>query len=157
MKFKRFIAVLAITASAVALSGCSLSRYTASLDPYAPSDGVQLDIQNLKARNLMLIQGASGNAILIGSFVNSGTSNVTANLQTKDLNGEEIRLSFEVAAGKKFDLGYNGTEGVILKLDAVPGSMHSVYLAGDSDPVEILVPVMDGSLEEYRQYSESLN
>ena len=157
MKFKKFIALASVALATVALSGCSLSRDIASLDMYAPSDGVQLDIEQLKARNVMLIKGASGNAVLIGSFVNSGTQAITATIQTEDGNGEVVRVAFEVGAGKKFDLGYNGTEPVTFKLDGMPGQVHEVAVSGGGDPYVLNVPVMDGSLEEYREYAESLD
>jgi hypothetical protein len=157
LKFKKFVALAAVALATVALSGCSLSRDIASLDMYAPSDGVQLDIEQLKARNVMFIKGASGNAVLIGSFVNSGTEAITATIQTEDANGEVVRVAFEVGAGKKFDLGYNGTEGVVMPLSGFPGSIHSVYLAGSADPIEMNVPILDGTLAEYRPFVESLN
>ena len=157
MKLKKFIALASVALATVALSGCSLSRDIASLDMYAPSDGVQLDIEQLKARNVMLIKGASGNAVLIGSFVNSGTQAITATIQTEDGNGEVVRVAFEVGAGKKFDLGYNGTEGVVMPLKSLPGSIHPVYLSGSGDPIEMNVPILDGTLAEYRPFVESLN
>ncbi len=157
MKFKKYTALAAVALATVALSGCSLSHDVASLDMYAPSDGVQLDIEQLKARNVMLIKGTSGNAVLIGSFVNSGTESITATLQTEDANGEVVRVAFEVGPGKKFDLGYNGTEGVVLPISGIPGSIHPVFLAGSSDPIEMNVPILDGTLEEYRPFVEALN
>jgi hypothetical protein len=121
---------------------------------YTPSDGVQVDLETLKVRNAMFIAGSSGNVILIGSFVNSGTENVTATIQTTDGNGEEVRLSFDVPAGKKVDLGYNGQDGVVMALDVLPGSMYPIFVSGASDPVEMLVPVMNGALAEYRPFVE---
>lgn len=157
MNFKKITALALVALATVALSGCSLSRNVASLEMYTPSDGVQLDIEQLKARNLMLIKGASGNAVLIGSFVNSGTESITATLQTEDANGEVVRVAFEVAPGKKFDLGYNGTEGVVMPLKGIAGGIHPVFLAGSSDPIEMNVPILDGTLAEYRPFVESLN
>ena len=139
------------------LSGCSLSREVASLDMYSPSDGTMLDVANLKARNVMFIKGAGNKVMLIGSFVNSGMEPVMASIQTKDASGEDIRVAFEVKPSGKFDIGYNGTEGVIMTLDEKPGAMHSIFLSNGSDPIEMLVPIMDGSLAEYRPFVESLN
>lgn len=156
MKLKKITSVSLIALSALALTGCSLSREVTSLEPYAPSDGVQLDIQDLKVRNLILIQGTSGKAVLIGSFVNSSKNDVLATLTTKDSSGEELRVEFPVSAESKFDMGYNGTEPLAFQLDLVPGQMHSVYVNAGQDPMEILVPVVDGALAEYREYAESL-
>ena len=156
MNLQKIASVSMIGLAALSLAGCSLSNNVASLDPYAPSDGVLVDTNNLKARNLLLIQGESGKAVLIGSFVNSQARDVTATLQTRDVDGKDVRVEFNVPAEQKFDIGYNGTEGITLQLNAEPGSMHEVYLNDGSDPIGILVPVVDGSLEEYRPYAESL-
>ena len=154
MNVKKIVALSTVVLASIALSGCSLSRDVASLDMYTPSDGVQVDLETLKVRNAMFIAGSSGNVILIGSFVNSGIENVTATIQTTDGNGEEVRLSFEVPAGQKVDLGYNGQDGVVMALDVLPGSMYPIFVSGASDPVEMLVPVMNGALAEYRPFVE---
>lgn len=157
MKLKKLSALAVAALTTVALSGCSLSRDVASLDMYTPSDGVQLDIEQLKARNVLFLKGDSGNAVLIGSFVNSGMESITATLQTEDANGELIRVAFEVGPGKKFDLGYNGTEGIVMPLAKLPGSMHPIFLSGNSDPIEMMIPILDGTLAEYRPFVEPLN
>jgi hypothetical protein len=106
---------------------------------------------------VLLIQGKSGNAVLIGSFVNSSQEDLMASVQTKDSAGQDIRVEFAVKAGTKFDLGYNGTEPVTFKLNGMPGQVHEVAVSGGGDPYVLNVPVMDGSLEEYREYAESLD
>ena len=157
MNIKKIASASMIGLAALTLAGCSLSSNVASLEPYAPSDGVQLDTQALKARNLILVQGSSGKAALIGSFVNSGTQEVKASVSTKDASGKDVRVEFTVPAGSKFDIGYNGTDPVTMQLDMVPGQMHEVYVSDGTDPVGALVPVVDGSLLEYSAYAESLN
>ena len=152
MKAKKFIALIAAIATVFALAGCSLSREVASLDPYAPSDGVQIDTDELKARNVMFVVDEEGNAVLIGSFINPGQSAVSATLETMDSNGTVIMTEMTVDAGTKFDLGYNGTEGKYLYLTETPGSMHPVYMRVTGDPTRMLVPILDGSLEEYRGF-----
>ena len=143
--------------ASLSLAGCSLSGNVESLRPYAPSDGVQVDAQSLKARNVLLIQGESGRAVLIGSFVNSSQEDLVGSVQTKDSSGPDIRVEFAVKAGTKFDIGYNGTEPITFQLDGNPGQVHDVAVSGGGDPFVLNVPVMDGSLLEYREYAESLN
>lgn len=154
MIVKKIVALSTVALASIALSGCSLSRDVASLDMYAPSDGVQVDLETLKVRNAMFIAGSSGNVLLIGSFVNSGMEDVTATIQTTDGNGEEVRVSLLVPAGQKIDLGYNGQDGVVMPLDVLPGSMYPIFVSGNADPVEMLVPVMNGALAEYRPFVE---
>ncbi len=105
----------------------------------------------------MLIQGESGRAVLIGSFVNSSQEDLVGSVQTKDSAGQDIRVEFAVKAGTKFDIGYNGTEPITFQLDGNPGQVHDVAVSGGGDPFVLNVPVMDGSLLEYREYAESLN
>jgi hypothetical protein len=157
LQIKKIATLTSLLVATTLLSGCSLSREIASLDMYAPSDGTMVDVETLKARNVMFIKGSNNKVMLIGSFVNSGKELVMASIQTKDAAGEDIRVAFEVKPNGKFDLGYNGTEGVVMTLDEKPGSLHSIYVSNGSDPVEMLVPIMDGSLAEYRPFVEALN
>lgn len=152
LKAKKFTAVIAAIVTIFALTGCSLSREVASLDPYAPSDGVQVDTDELKARNVMFVVDDAGNAVLIGSFINPGQGAVSATLETLDSNGTVVMTEMTVEAGAKFDLGYNGTEGKYLYLTETPGSMHPVYMRVTGDPTRMLVPILDGALEEYRGF-----
>ena len=152
LKAKKFTAVIAAIVTIFALTGCSLSREVASLDPYAPSDGVQVDTDELKARNVMFVVDDAGNAVLIGSFINPGQGAVSATLETLDSNGTLVMTEMTVEAGAKFDLGYNGTEGKFLYLTETPGSMHPVYMRVTGDPTRMLVPILDGALEEYRGF-----
>lgn len=152
LKAKKFTAVIAAIVTIFALTGCSLSREVASLDPYAPSDGVQVDTDELKARNVMFVVDDAGNAVLIGSFINPGQGAVSATLETLDSNGTVVMAEMTVEAGAKFDLGYNGTEGKYLYLTETPGSMHPVYMRVTGDPTRMLVPILDGALEEYRGF-----
>jgi len=152
LKAKKFTAVIAAIVTIFALTGCSLSREVASLDPYAPSDGVQVDTDELKARNVMFVVDDAGNAVLIGSFINPGQGAVSATLETLDSNGTVVMTDMTVEAGAKFDLGYNGTEGKFLYLTETPGSMHPVYMRVTGDPTRMLVPILDGALEEYRGF-----
>ena len=152
LKAKKFTAVIAAILTIFALTGCSLSREVASLDPYAPSDGVQVDTDELKARNVMFVVDDAGNAVLIGSFINPGQGAVSATLETLDSNGTVVMTEMTVEAGAKFDLGYNGTEGKFLYLTETPGSMHPVYMRVTGDPTRMLVPILDGALEEYRGF-----
>ena len=164
MNVKKITSLTILTLAGLSLAGCSLSGNVESLNPYAPSDGVQVDAQSLKARNVLLIQGKSGKAVLIGSFVNSSQEDLMASVQTKDSDGKDQRTEFVVKAGTKFDLGYNGTEPITFQLskpkegeEAVSGWVHPVAVSGGGDPFVLDVPVMDGSLAEYREYAESLN
>lgn len=158
MRNNKLATIAASLVTLLLLSGCSLSREVESLRPYAPSDGVQSDLGDLKSRNLMFIRNDAGRAILIGSFVNSSQNELMASIETKDAAGDTIRFDFSIEPGGVYDLGYNGNPGIVLDVDEFAGAMRNVFLtSAGGDPFGKLVPVLDGTLEEYRPFAEALD
>lgn len=157
MRNRKLITLAASLITLFALTGCSLNSEVESLRPYAPSDGVQSDVDSLKTRNLMFIRNDNGQAVLIGSFINSSQEELMASIETLDASGDTVRFDFSIAPGAKYDIGYNGNPGIVLAIDDLAGSMRNVFLTAEGDPFGKLVPVLDGTLEEYRPFVEELN
>lgn len=159
MAFLRQISALGVAAAlAISLSGCSFSRDVASLDMYAPSDGTQTDITDIKARNFMFFVLESERTALIGSLVNSGSTDESVKIQIIGSDGREDS-QFEVPAGAKVDIGYNGNEAKYVSIgDQMAGSMYPIYIqVGNQTPIQMDVPVMDNSLPEYQTLIDTLN
>ena len=158
MLVRRITIALAATAMTLGLSACSLTGNVASLDPYSPSDGQQVDLESVKARNLIYLVGESGRGFLIGSLVSSATSDIEVKLQYVDPNTDErTDVFFDVPAGAKIDFGYNGNPAVELPVVEVPGQTAKFFLLeNDSISGTILVPVLDGTLAEYQLLLEQL-
>jgi hypothetical protein len=157
LKNRNLITLSATLITLFALTGCSLNSEVESLRPYAPSDGVQADVDSLKSRNVMFIRNDKGRAVLIGSFINSSQSELMASIETFDADGNAVKFDFSIAPGAKYDLGYNGNPGIVLNIEEIAGSMRNIFLTADGDPFGKLVPVLDGTLEEYRSFVEDLN
>lgn len=157
MKNRKLATIAATLITLLVLSGCSLSREIESLRPYAPSDGVQSEIGELKTRNLMFIRNEAGRAILIGTFVNSSQNELMASIETNDAAGDTVRFDFSIEPGGVFDLGYNGNPGIVLDVSEIAGSMRNVFISAGGDPEGKLVPVLDGTLGEYRPFAEALD
>ncbi len=153
MKSRSKLVSLAL-ATAVALSGCSFSGEVTSLLPYAPSDGNQTDIEFVKARNFMVISADGSKGVIIGSLVNDGQNAAIAEVQFLQPNGERVSRSFEIASGRKVDVGYNGSEPLPVMIDVIPGSLVTVFFIVDGVTSSLEIPVLDGSLAEYRQFIE---
>jgi hypothetical protein len=147
--------VAAAVAASLALTGCSFNA-PASLIPYSPSDGTQLDLADLRARNFLLIRGADTPALLIGSVVSTSSEPLSFSLQLFNSAGDRIVEQFEVAAMGKTDIGFNGNDGIIVEIDALPGGLYPIFISDGGDPIELLVPVLDGTLAEYREFYEQL-
>ena len=157
MKNKKLATIAATLITLLVLSGCSLSREVESLRPYAPSDGVQSEVGDLKSRNLMFIRNEAGRAILIGTFVNASQNELMAAIETEDAAGGTLRFDFSIEPGGVYDLGYNGNPGIVLNVDEIAGAMRNVFISAGGDPMGKLVPVLDGTLEEYRPFAEALD
>jgi hypothetical protein len=157
-----FVRRLAATALIVALSlttsACSISGDVASLQPYSPSDGQQVDLDQILARNFMYLVADSGNGYLVGSIVSQATEDQVIKIQYVDPNTQAKTDYFlEIPAGQKVDFGYNGNPAILLPVVEGPGQTAKFYFL-ESDTVNAImrVPVLDGTLEEYRLLLEIL-
>ena len=158
MLVRRIIIALAATAMTLGLSACSLSGNVASLDPYSPSDGQQIDLESVKARNFIYLVGDSGRGFLIGSLVSTSPKDMQVKLQYVDpATDERTDYFFDVPAGSKVDFGYNGNPAVELPVVELPGQTAKFYLL-ESESISgvIQVPVLDGTLAEYQMLLEQL-
>jgi hypothetical protein len=155
---RRIAIALAATAMTLSLSACSLTGNVASLTPYSPSDGQQIDLESVKARNFIYLVGESGQGFLIGSIVSTATSDMKVKLQYLDPNtNQRTDYFFDVPAGSKIDFGYNGNPAVEFPVVEKPGQTAKFYLLeSDSISGTIRVPVLDGTLAEYRILLEQL-
>jgi hypothetical protein len=157
-----FVRRLAATALLVALSlttsACSISGNVASLQPYSPSDGQQVDLDQIMARNFIYLVADSGNGYLIGSLVSQATQDKVVKIQYVDPNTQTKTDYFvEIPAGQKVDFGYNGNPAILLPVVEGPGQTAKFYfLESDTVNASMKVPVLDGTLQEYRRLLEIL-
>ena len=120
-----------------------------SLDYYAPSDGAQGDIGQLKARNLISLQDADGNSGFVGAFANSGSKEITFAIKYTTSVGKTGFREFTVAAYEVLNFGYQDTDFLDLDLGGKPGDIRTILVYTDTDQASINVPVMDATLVEY--------
>ncbi|MDE2591929.1 MAG: hypothetical protein KGL41_03645 [Actinomycetales bacterium] len=152
----RKFAAIAIAAGVVlGTAGCNMISHVATNDPYAPSDGAQGHIGDLKARNFLLLQDST-KSILIGSLVNSAEAATKASLEYKDA-GADKTTEVNLNGYQKFDLGYNGTAALPVVTDLKPGALFKLTLRSNGEAVEISVPVLDGTLKEYKAILDATN
>ena len=158
MFVRRLAATALIVALSLTTSACSISGDVASLQPYSPSDGQQVDLDQILARNYMYLVADSGNGYLVGSIVSQATEDQVIKIQYVDPNTQAKTDYFlEIPAGQKVDFGYNGNPAILLPVVEGPGQTAKFYFL-ESDTVNAImrVPVLDGTLEEYRLLLEIL-
>lgn len=127
-----------------------------SLDYYAPSDGAQADIGQLKARNLISLQDAEGNSGFVGAFANSGSKEITFAIKYTTSAGKTSFREFTVGAYQVLNFGYQDTDFLDLDLGGKPGDARSILVYTDTDQASINVPVMDATLVEYENLVSKL-
>ena len=133
-----------VIALGLGTSGCNFISPVASLDYYAPSDGAQADIGQLKARNLISLQDKDANSGFVGAFANSGSKEIT--FVIKYTTGYR---EFTVGAYEVLNFGYQDTDFLDLDLGGKPGDVRTILVYTDADQASINVPVMDATLVEY--------
>lgn len=179
MFLRKFVSAVAISSAVVlGTSACSITNNIPTLQSYAPSDGAQADINGVKALNLIYLTKRDVNAnepevgALIGTFVNSTNKDVEVHIQYEEDTAAALDVfspgtgdySFVVPAGGKVDFGYNESPALYALLvtrkgtKSYPGDLVSVKfeVVGDSKKVDLNVPALDGSLEQYSALVENL-
>ena len=179
MVVRKFVTAVAVSAALVlGTTGCSLTHNVPTMQSYAPSDGAMAAVDGVKALNVIYLttraDGAGATEVggLIGSFVNTTDKPVQIRLQftedsdpAKDVIASQKRewVSEVIAPGAKYDLGYNenpALAAILLRNDgsvAIPGSLVSVWFAvNDGAGVEIRVPALDGTLDQYSAMVQNL-
>lgn len=150
--FVRRLATVAVLATlTMTTSACSITGNVASLQPYAPSDGQQVNLEGVKARNFMYLVSESGQGFLIGSLVSVAQEPRVVKIQYVDPNSQAKTDYFvEVPAGAKLDFGYNGNPAIQMPVVERPGQTALFYfLESDTVNAQMKVPVLDGTLSEY--------
>ncbi|QBE48564.1 DNA modification methylase [Leucobacter triazinivorans] len=156
MKIRIASSVALAAALALGATGCSLIAPQGTLKPYAPSDGVDVTVESVDVRNILLIADETGDSfnVVFGAVNRTGeTQDLAINFMGE--GSQQDRAEFTVPTGNTLFGDPDGDESpVLVSLPGLePGATISAYfqVPGASE-VEYEVPVLDGTLEEYRRY-----
>lgn len=154
MKTRIASSVALAAALALGLTGCGLIAPQATLTPYAPSDGIDVNVEGAKVRNLLLVADESGeNFNVVFTGVNTGSSTVPLTITFEGEGSDRATAEFELEPGSTVFGPLDADQAPVLVSlrDVVPGSLVSAYLqTPGGDEVQRDVPVLDGELEEYK-------
>jgi len=155
--------IVATTIALTTLLGttaCNLTSPVASMDYYAPSDGAQVDLGALKARNVMYLVVDDNHSAVVGSFANSSSEEITFALKLRTKSGTDIYREFTVAGYKVKSFGFENqpllnanlkVESSVpaKKLTATPsligGSSVAILIYTNTDQAELNIPVITKS------------
>jgi hypothetical protein len=100
----------------------------------------------------MYLVSESGQGFLIGSIVSSAAQAKVVKIQYVDpISQAKTDYFVEVAPGAKLDFGYNGNPAISMPVVEVPGQTAMFYfLESDTVSAGVKVPVLDGTLPEYK-------
>jgi hypothetical protein len=158
LAIRKFAAVVIAASVLVGTTGCTFNSPVASQIDYAPADGSQADLENLKVRNFIYLTNGTQSA-LTGSIVNSGLEPAVLKIQYTDAAVNEAKeVTFTVNGGQKIDLGYNGGQALAINLGGKAGGVVRINVAeGSGTPVEVRVPVLDDTFDFYKKMVDSLS
>ena len=145
----RLLAVPALAIAALALAACSAVSPITTEKPYAPSDGVHVDLgSTFSAANLLIVSAAEGEpGVLVGGLSNHSGDPIKVTLSPQGAKASTVR----VPAGATVLLG--GDTSPPLALDTVsvaPGAVLPVTISTpDGGSLDVSIPVLDGSLPQY--------
>jgi hypothetical protein len=140
---------LATGVLALGLAGCAVTSPAVIRTPYPASDGIDADLPgaDVGLRNLIVIGAAKGSeAELIGSVINTGTTDARINLQAAvGETGQPSQTTVAVGAGEtvQFGPGTNQTPVTITDLAVAPGDVTGLTASTTSGGrVDLSIPVL---------------
>lgn len=147
---QRLSLIAAIGIGAMAFTGCSAINEQSTTRVYSASDGVRLDLGQLELRNVLIVsEAADGPGRVTGTFYNQSASDIT--LTISGAQGSQTELT--VKPGVPTVLNSANDSSILSTVASAPGSMEMVELrtsGGSSETTSLNVPVLDGTLKEYK-------
>lgn len=156
LKIRIASSIALAAALALGATGCSLIAPQGTTVPYAPSDGVDVNVEGIDVRNIMLVADETGeNFNVVFTAVNrtGAAQDVAMNFVAAD--GERASAKFAVPVGTT---AFGNPDGEVAPvLVSVPGlaagaTIATYFQLAGAPEVEHNVPVLDGTLVEYRDY-----
>jgi hypothetical protein len=145
---RRMAAVSLLGVALLGAAGCSFTSEEATTIVYSPSDGMRADVGDAQVRNLLLVSKAPASA---GRFLGSVFNDSQQPLEVV-ITIEEAGTRLTVPAGGRLELGDPANEHIVPDTGSFPGGLAEATIEAGGVSLEDQIPVLDGTLEEYRPY-----
>ena len=156
----RVLLAAALGVGLLTATGCGYINPQQTSIQYSASDGVRADVGSIQLRNVLIAstgkvgsgsaQTASPDAPgrLIGSIFNTSSNSATVTFSTPSSG----TVHLDVAPKATIRLENSPIPVDFTKVGGVPGSLVDVSISVDGTTQTVKIPVLDGTLEQYRQY-----
>ena len=148
---KLALAAAALGLGLVTVTGCGYITPQQTSHQYSASDGVRADLGPLQLRNFMIVSaGEDKPGRLLGAVYNSSSQDVK--LTVNGAEGSQTQVS--VKANSYTLLNDSTDEAILSTSGGIAGSLVPVKIteSGTNLNKTIDVPVLDATLEEYKEY-----
>ncbi|THJ65022.1 hypothetical protein E8P82_12865 [Arthrobacter echini] len=133
----------------LAVSGCNFTAPQSTTAVYAPSDGIVEDVGPVLLRNILIIgTDDESDGRLVGTAFNPSDDDVDLSIRA---GGATTTVTIEGGSELRFE-DETFDDATLAGVEEVPGSLVDVEFQVDGDQATYAVPVLDGALEEYRDY-----
>ena len=150
MRARTMATVVVAAGILLGTTGCNLYAPQATTIHYDASDGVSGNLGDLAIRNAILLTDDGENANLLVHVVNKSAKDIDLLLQYEGTD-EKVTETVTIDANATTEIGVPGGANVgVQSLNASAGSLFPVFFQyGDLTGIELLVPVLDGTLDAY--------
>lgn len=159
---KRVAVLAALGVGLLTATGCGYINAQQTTHVYSASDGVRADVGSLQLRNMLIVSAdaaptasasagsAGGPGRLVGTVFNPTDQDMT--LTFKD-GSSTVRV--DVPKKGEVQLAKPGSNVTLAHAGGIPGALAKVSFTAGSTSQDVEVPIVDGTLSEYRQYIPS--
>lgn len=156
MKIRIASSVALAAAIALGATGCGLIAPQSTLQAYAPSDGIDINVGDVKLRNVMLIADQSGeNFNVVFGAVNTTGQDQDVTIEFSGEGSNRASADFTIPEGNTLFGDPEGDEAPVLVTipNLKPGATITAnFQVSGSSEAEANVTVLDGTLPEYKDY-----
>ena len=152
---KLAMATAALGIGLLSVTGCGYINPQQTSEQYSASDGTQTDLGPLQLRNMMVIsEGEDKPGRIIGAVYNDSARDVTLTISGD--GGAQAELSVKKNSYALLNED-SADEALLSTTGAKPGSLLelSVRESGTNQNAKFKVPVLDGTIVDYKQYLPS--
>ncbi|MHA7263204.1 hypothetical protein ACX80W_08400 [Arthrobacter sp. TMN-37] len=142
-------AVAGVVLAMLGITGCSVINEQSTTREYAASDGIVENLGPVELRNILIVSTDEGTpGTLLGTVFNSSDQPVQVTIQ-----GENEMAEITVEADGKYVFEEEvADDGTLQGISDIPGSLVDLDFTVESETATYGVPVVDGTLAEYREF-----